>query len=397
MLTNNPGKYFSIFLLFFIVLYFDGGSSTFSALWKLPVFIYMILYIIQSKRQRLPQYVKMSYLWGIKNFMNLDTLTRYVFDNISYGVKFLIPAVCYDFFSRKCKRQDQLFQVGLIISQYVILTSIPFLLGILGSPGGSLEYEGIQSFSGIFSGQHTFAVTTSMATFFIMFYILHERPKRTDLFFNIVLFLIATIAIYKAFVRTGWVMFALGNFFVFYFHLSGSIIKRSIKLLPLLVILTFALFSFYQSNERLNNRINDRLEDGYQAEAGSGRNLFRAISLAYWLEGDVVEKTFGYGIESLKDNMDKKIGMRLYSHNGFVDALTGNGIIGLFLLVFFILGGFIYIFKNRKSLYFSLALSCMISWMLYQAFQGGSFVMMDVIFAIGLALVDKRYRLHLKK
>ena len=371
--------------MLFILLYFDAGNPTFAQIWKMPIFVYCLWYIFTHHiKQKAPTHLKWGYWWGIKNFFNFG-IVNYAVQNVTSCVKFTILPVLIDFLRKTFKDKEKLFNTSLIFSQYVILSSIPFLLGFLESPGKALEYDDVKSFSGIFSVQHTCSIITSMASVFVLFTLFNYKKYTLKWFYNLFLYILAAIVVYKAFTRTGWAMFGIGTILV-YFYQKQTFVKKVLTFLVSLIFLVIIYNSFVVGNERLDNRLNDR-SNGYQQSAGSGRNTFRRVSLKYWEEGNIAEQLIGYGIDPLKDNMMKKIGARLYSHNGFVDALVANGIIGIILLSGFCLTSLAFALKRRKHKYAPISISCIIMYIAFQLIQGGTFTFQDFLMAAAIVLI----------
>ncbi len=74
-----------------------------------------------------------------------------------------------------------------------------------------------------------------------------------------------------------------------------------------------------------------------------------------------------------QDLMEDKINKRLLSHNGFVDALVHNGLIGLILYLLFLIAVLKTLVRNRENLFFSLGIASFISFLSFIFLQGGIF------------------------
>jgi O-antigen ligase len=347
-----------------------------------------MVFIIYTKRRKSDLYYKWGILWALKHLFNMDTLVHFSV-NISQTVKFSIPSIVAKFFTIKINDQKKIFQIALIFSQYIILTSVPFLLGILDTKGGR-TYDGLASFSGIFNGQHPLAITTSMASMFILYEYMSSKSKFSK-FYNLILLVLAVIIVYKAFTRTGWVMMGLGFIVILYYKARNF--KNVIMYLSFAGLIGLGGYQlFLKNNQRFSNRINDVVNDGtYQADRGSGRDIFRSVSLGLFLDGDVPTQIIGTGIEPLMDHMEDTIGMRLYSHNGFIDALVAEGIIGIIFMTCFIFAMVRYAYTKRRNNYFPITISCIAMWIIFQFVQGGSLTFQDLFLGLSLALISKDY------
>ena len=79
--------------------------------------------------------------------------------------------------------------------------------------------------------------------------------------------------------------------------------------------------------------------------------------------------------------------MRIFSHNGFVDALTINGLIGIFLFFLFFFLIFKFILQQKTSKYFRINFTFIIMYLSYQLTQGGVTFGTDIFLALSLNLL----------
>ena len=112
--------------------------------------------------------------------------------------------------------------------------------------------------------------------------------------------------------------------------------------MPVFVALIGFSLYFYSKDTALQGRVmqqtiynNDTDEQTYD-QISSGRLTLSLVNLESYWESNLLSKLFGMGFQYSTDVMYKKIGMRKVSHNGFVDALVHNGLLGLiFYLIYF--------------------------------------------------------------
>lgn len=343
------------------------------------------------------KFIKYGYLWGIKNGLNLG-LGTYCFNTLGYAVKFsLLPLIC-DYLNKKIKNKNSLFTFGLILSQYFVLANIPFSFGIIKMSSNAVVYDGVSSFVALFVGQHALAIVTAMSMLFIA-YRFYETTNTLEKTYNGLLLIYAAYVLYSAFTRTGWVMGIIGLFIIFTF--KNYNIKKFIIQLCLVIVIIGAYNYMLENNPRFNHRINDITQDGtYKAQAGSGRLIYKDVSLELFRNSDIITKMIGVGIDPLMDNMDKQIHIRIYSHNGWVDALVANGIIGFSLMVTMCLFMIIHVIRNRKKRYSEISFACIIMYISYQFTQGGVFFYQDLLIAIAMALTlnsNSKVNANLKK
>uniref|UniRef100_UPI0040563F72 O-antigen ligase family protein n=1 Tax=Alistipes sp. TaxID=1872444 RepID=UPI0040563F72 len=336
-----------------------------------------------SKKER-PSYISWGYAWGIKNFIN-GGLAFYPWQTIAYGAKFTILPLLLDYF-RTIKKKETLFNIGLLFSQYFVLANIPFLTGIIVETGTATEYDGELSFVGIFTGQHPTAIVAAMASVFLLHAVSDTNKEKKYRAYNLIILLIDYYILYAAYTRTGWAMGVIG-FIIFFYFRKQQTVKRTLSLIIVCLLLGVGYTWLLNNNERFYNRINDVINDGsYEADMGSGRMIYADVSLQLFKDSNTITQIFGTGIDPLMDNMHRAISMRIYSHNGWIDALTGNGVIGLFLMVMMCLMMIVYVWQHRKNKYAKISLACVVMYISYQFTQGGVFFYQDVLLAIGLVL-----------
>jgi len=149
----------------------------------------------------------------------------------------------------------------------------------------------------------------------------------------------------------------------------------NVKYIPIYLILAIVTISsslyLFQNDNVLRNRLLDNYGNSNSdtENVGSGRLVFQVASFHIWSEGTVTEKLWGIGLNEYKDKMLKKLGLRIYAHNGFVSALVKDGIIG-FILYFYFIGYMVFIAAKSRSPFRVLALSFSLSYLSYQIVQG---------------------------
>lgn len=380
-------RYIVYFVLLFVLMYLDQRLESFSVLWKIPLILIILVKLIMntdiSKKER-PSYISWGYAWGIKNFIN-GGLAFYPWQTIAYGVKFTILPLLLDYF-RTIKKNETLFNIGLLFSQYFVLANIPFLTGIIVDTGTATEYDGELSFVGIFTGQHPTAIVAAMASVFLLHAVSDTNKEKKYRAYNLIILLIDYYILYAAYTRTGWAMGVIG-FIIFFYFRKQQTVKRTLSLIIVCLLLGVGYTWLLNNNERFYNRINDVINNGsYEADMGSGRMIYADVSLQLFKDSNTITQIFGTGIDPLMDNMHRAISMRIYSHNGWIDALTGNGVIGLFLMVMMCLMMIVYVWQHRKNKYAEISLACVVMYISYQFTQGGGFFYQDVLLAIGLVL-----------
>ena len=142
------------------------------------------------------------------------------------------------------------------------------------------------------------------------------------------------------------------------------------------------------SNDALVNRISgnriSNSEDTFES-MGSGRGRIWLASALVYLDSSSTEKIIGMGELQQKKRIGDLIGINIVSHNGFLDLLLVNGIIGLILFLIFLYRVYKYILAI-KSNYNTLAMSLFILYLTMCFFQGYNWINTALILMLSLGL-----------
>ena len=379
-------NYIKYFLIFFIIFYLEPiiiyGNLTFSQIWKIPFIIFSLLFITY-KRFYKKSFSVIGFLYSIKNIFN-ESLFIYPITNLIETFRYLNFFVIYELFRLNFfNNKKYIYNILVVISQYFILSNLPFLFGILKSRKEGIVFGERLSFVGIFQNPHAASVILSFSTILLINNIFNFKKFNLLKLYNIILIFFGLVCIFLAFVRTGYLIIFLGLFITLHPINKNKIYKFYISIF---FIISF-IFYYINTNTILKNRIYDLNKFGKQLRIGSGRFEFATISYDYWSKGDVYILFFGRGLDNIKNNLYNKTGMRIFSHNGFVDALTINGLIGIFLFFLFFFLIFKFILQQKTSKYFRINFTFIIMYLSYQLTQGGVTFGTDIFLALSLNLL----------
>ena len=210
---------------------------------------------------------------------------------------------------------------------------------------------------------------------------------------NIVLLAISLYSIYLAYVRTGWFMLLVSLFFIV--DIKNINIRQKVKVFIGCLIIGIGLMGLYNNDDAFRMRVSGG--GVYRGESeqvvdtkGSGRLEFWKNGWDNWSNGDFYQLCFGKGYDSVVEYNYKKTGMRVFSHNQFVDSLAQYGMFSLFFLVLFYISIFQYIRRvGKNSRYKSLCYSVLSASLIFSIFQNEIYWDFAVIFSISLALISK--------
>lgn len=386
-------KVTAYYLFFFFLLYNETikiAGVSLSILWKFPILIYIFFFVIKRKFKR-PRFNKFAYGYGFVKLFNNGFINT-TFTTISDFSRYITFPFLYDFISYKIRDSKFICKLLFHVSQFTVLSFIPFILGLLHSKKeldlaeSALEMQEVAGrTSGIFNSPHAASAILALCIVFLIYYLLQISAKR-EKYYVMTLIAIGCWAIILTYARGGWVMLLVGTFIV--------LARKSPRFIVICAVMASCLFVgvsyLMQHNEYFYNRITDRNEQGVKnssARVGSGRLWFAANGIEFWTESsNIQEYITGQGILNLMEYQKKKTGLYIYCHNGYIDALAQNGIIGFYCMMGFTVCMFVFVYKNKRYKHRKFCISIIVMYITFQALQGGAAPYSDFFYALVLHL-----------
>lgn len=387
-------KQLIIGILLFFIFYLEPiyiGPIKFAHLWKIPVLFYLLFSVrFKIKRDKITQY---SFLYYIKYLLTTGVIYfGYLMDGFLMFLKGTSIPIIYNFLNVKNYEPQKLIKFLSFLSDFVIISSIPFLANLIQPLGRGYELENyglgsINGYVGIFQNAHGAAIITSQALLVKIFFVI--KNQRFSIY-NILLTAIGFFALYQTYVRTGYVMFFIGFLILVYLEYG---IRRSYKLIPLIGILIIISTYLFTNDSVLQGRLTQQNIYRQNQELSidqisSGRLTLSLVNLQSYWESDILTKVFGMGVQYSTDEMYKKIKIRRMSHNGFVDALVHNGLLGLIFYLLFLRMIFKTIKQKKHSFLYSLGLATFFSLILFIFFQGGNIFLFELQILLMLKIIS---------
>lgn len=386
-------RYILLFVPFFLLFYSEAlelGGVTISQLWKLPLFGYLIYYLFQHRHLHTHIWSQVQYWSSLKNMINAADVSGFMV-NVLAAVKFAFMPLLFNYMNNKSWNVSTLRKVLLVISQYFVLTNIPFLLGIKTQKTG-VDYGDFVAYSGIFQNQH--AMSVIMAICIIV--ILNEFkqgifPNLLSKLYNIALIALAGYAMYLGFARTGWLMCFLA---IIVLYLPRGIRIKQWLSITLVITLLMGGFSYlFTANQHFHDRlVGNDLQTHQRVNFDSGRSQYISIALDRYVHGTVPELLIGVSYSEVTSVMKQKTGMAIGAHNGFVDMLVNNGAIGIGLMLFFAFSLLVFILRRKRMPTFRLAMAMWVMYISFQTTQGGCMFHSDFLYALIYCILEKEYR-----
>lgn len=392
-------RYMAWFLLYCGLHYIEGyppmGGLPVAQLWKLPLLAYLLLLTIRSRKRKFA-FEKSIYGFSIISTLNVESLSNPLY-SLAHAMKQLPLVLFFRFWIHKFDgRVARLERIMYSLAQFVLLSSLVVLIGLVSPIGGFISADsfGVDSaiyYSGILGSPHAASSYFVAAILILLDGFVRKRfGRRLERWFNFGLILIGLVSVFQAYVRTGWLMLLLG---VVVMLLPKRVtLHRVIKFGALSLVLIGGLVYFYETNEQFKARILGRnvyTEASSESidVAGSGRTSFWLNGIEGWSEGSMYELFFGQGYTKVVERNLEKTGLRVFSHNQFVDSLAEHGLFGLFFLVGFFVCLYVFIRRHRHSEYYRLNMALFFSAVIFAFFQNEMYFDYMVMFSLSLALL----------
>lgn len=341
---------------------------------------------------------KASYALSIIYFFNPETLLNLLF-NVVRASKQLPLALWYGFFEYRYGGKDKTLETILYsLAQFICLSSIPILLEVIAplNPMKSAESFGVDGsvyFSGIFGATHAAASYFCVAILVLVYgFMIGRFTSTVSKIYNIILIAVGVLSIFFAYTRTGWLMLIVG--LIILFRPTQVTYRKLLTYFVSLALIMGSILYLYNSNELFFNRLTGKniytSSGGENIEMkGSGRTTFWYNGITNWTYNNMWQLLFGAGYTKVVEDNLKSTGIRVISHNQFIDTLAQNGLIGLTLLLAFYWGIYRFIKQTDISTsYRQLSLSIYYCSLVFAFFQNEMYFNYAIIFAVVLVLVN---------
>ena len=383
-----------IYIFFFVLIYNESiniGGVSLSILWKIPLLIYIFIYIIKRKIRK-PLFNKYAYGYGLVKLLNSGIVNTTII-TISDFSRFITFPLLFDFVHCRLKRSFKVYNLLFHISQFVILSFIPFSLKILHSHESIDASESVLEVleqanrtSGIFSSTHGASSILALSLVFLTYHFISRKHTIFSKVYIAFLFFIGIWALVETYARGGWVMWLIGTFIL----LVRKNVRFFFTIISVGTLLAIGISFLMQNNEYFYNRITDRNEKGIKNESdrmGSGRFWFAMNGISFWKDTNEVQEILtGKGLVRLMEYQKQETGLYIYCHNGYVDALAQNGICGFLCLIGFSLYMLSFVWRKKYSRYRRLSISVIIMYIIFQLLQGGVAPYSDLFYVLVLQL-----------
>lgn len=364
-MNNNKVKLLSFnivlfYVFLFTLLYFEDRVYIFdvslSNIWKsIAVFVFF-LFVFNKKLDVLKLtvlFLSISFLINGHGLLTIDDIEEVV-------IILILPISYYSFYYLNKFNPIKLKKNLLLLSSFLILTTIPFLLKII-TPVNNLSYS-LDDFGQKYQFKDTImigffkhpSISSKVFAFsLIVIWVLGIKDfKNKGLYNYFFIFVIALglLDIYLSFTRTGWVMLLI---FVLIFIFMDTT-KTKINKIVFFSLIISSLFYVYISNQSIQNRIiGNTVYSGNivpdLTSVTSGRNII----IYYYISSVLDENTSTFFL-----GLGKKYALRknhgALAHNRIVEIFAYGGLVSmiLYFLYLFLVFKEIHKYKTNSLIYF---------------------------------------------
>lgn len=394
-------KYIFFFLLFVGIHYMESlppiAGLSVAQLWKIPVILCLLVHFMLSGRR------KSSFeIWGMlvfgEAFLCPEMWTAPL-GVLLYATKNLLCLLFFNYWMSAKPVADtrRLEAVLYSLAQFVCLSSVPVLLGIIDPPfipkttdtfGDEMTY-----YRGIFGSPHAASSYFCISVIVLVAGFQHHRfQSLRSRLYNAALIAVGLVSIFNAYVRTGWLMLLVGAFVLMDFARLTA--RKAATYLLAITVSASGLLYLYEHNEAFYGRITGRNVytgrggDNIDTE-GSGRSIFWKNGLRVWNQSGIYEHLFGSGVSAVHKENKRTTGMAVFSHSQYIDALAQYGLFGLLFLLLYYLAIYRLIRRCRRSPYHRLALALFWASVIFCTFQNELYFVYAMMFAAVLALCQR--------
>lgn len=371
------------------------GPFSFAQLWKIPILLYLITEVITYKKKE--PFEKCAYWSAIETFFCPAILTN-PFSIILYASKQLPLVLCFGYARKKFENKiDTLEKILYALAQFICLSSLITLLGIIepirGYRSADAFVTNMDYYSSVFTSTHAASSYFFIAAMVLINgFVLNKFNSIGSKIYNGVLLIVAFVSLFKAYTRTGWLMMAVA--IIFYFDWRRINFKQAVKYFSILLTVIIGILCLYSSNDAFRARLAGQHRFGSEKKeaidlGGSGRIDFWKNGIEQWSNNNVYSLLFGKGYDAVVEDNLREVGLRVFSHNQFIDSLTQYGLINLILLIafYFYLYQFIELY-GRSSPYYRLCRAVFFATLVFCFFQNEMYFIYAVTFALLVYLMQ---------
>jgi hypothetical protein len=390
-------KYLLLFLLIYLDPFLIGGFK-WAQIWKIIILVILFFYF-SINNYKYNKFVSIYFFLAISSLINASIFESFIGEFGIFIKNLILPFILVFWINSKSNPNKFIKD----FSVFIILSGIPFIFKLIPQLGGQYDLEifgaslNIFSYTGLFQNPHAASIITAYATI-VCFNFFKKSQKKGEKYFMLIVFIIGLILSVKTFVRTGLAMTIVG---LLSNAIYGKSLTKILKFSPLFIVISVMLITYVSSNELLLNRLVG--VNMYQTTMdintiSSGRlGIWESSLKSYTKNNNPIELFFGLGENLLKKRNKQEVGREFVTHNGFLDMLITNGVLGLVIYILFVKKWY-YSLKNKaklinsKNIHVRISISIFFMYLTFMMLQGGPLTYDSIFIAYSIITVSSNLK-----
>ncbi len=376
-----------IFALIFAIFYFEpitiGEAIKFSHLWKtlfvaiMALLIVINLPFVRTHERPKPYTLFAGYCYALYPLLMCFFIAQ-PFDGIFLTFQRLFYVLFIHYLVIRNYSNEQLTRFLLYSVIFVALSTLPFQLNLLTplGKGYDLSILGVfePGFVGVFQNAHSASLALSLCALLAILLFIQSKSKRLKISY-VVLIIYLLFVLITTYARAGFAVFIMG---LFCYGMLSRTFKKRIKFIIVASAVTLLLIYNLIDTNLLMNRVLGRTIYSQDTSVnidrlGSGRLTFASAAIEIYIEATPLESLVGIGETELRNRMYRKTGMAVFAHNGFINEIVVNGLLGFLIMLFFLRNVFRDIQSIQEPALKMMGLSIYAGFLTFILFQGGEF------------------------
>jgi hypothetical protein len=385
-------KYIAIGLFLLFLFHFESlniGPIKVSHLWKGVLLVHLLSNFLRSDKKYVFIYRPLFFI-ALLHLINLELVNNTLNAFLTFGITLIIPLFGVYLIKYPI---EKLKSVLLFVASFFVLAFIPYKLGLLESikEGYNLEQYGtdVAGLIGPFQNVHAASMALGGSFLVILYFIMDKVFNRIYLF---ILLILCFYFLLNTYVRTGMAMAALGSVPIVFYFAKNNLSTR-INVIFIGGIMSLLISTWVFTNPILLNRIKGKAANSDESESvekvGSGRGYLWKHAIAIYSEENLLEKLIGIGQTETLNRMSKKVYHKVFPHNGFLQILLVNGLVGFVALIVFIYK----VYKTKNKLhkkYFVLVKSLLFAFVIMSFVQTYDLLYFHILMMLAITLYIKK-------
>jgi len=378
-----------IFTFIFVILYFElitiGENIKVSHLWK-SIFIAVLAVLILLKLPflrkqigtiNIPHALYAGYFYALYP-LSVCLFIPNFFDGVFLTFQRLFYVIFIHYLAISSVTTEQLKRFLMYSVIFVAVSTIPFQLNLLAPLGEGYDLSILgrldPGFVGLFQNAHSASLALAVCGLISWILFIQERNKKLQVTYGILTLYLVFVMI-TTYTRSGIAVLLTGLFC--YGMLSKKLARYMLITFISSAIIILLVYNLLDTSILIDRIFGRTLYSQAMSfdlnRASSGRLSFTRSAFEMYKESTFIESLVGIGDTEIRSLMYQKTGWYVFSHNGFINELVANGLLGFLIMLFFFRSIFLDIKNIKDQQIRTMGFSIYAAFLTFVLFQGGEF------------------------